>query len=178
MPRISKQPNLRRRRLDLEQKSPSAELPLFFHEPAPGTGHDRSSTVRKQRFCQYLAQSFNVSRSAFAVGANKATLYRWRREDENFAEAWDAAKVWALDNLEQEAVRRAFDGEEEPVYYKGEIVGHITKRSDQLLMFLLKGNRGEVYRDRATISHAVAETDVAKMSYEELEDFLRDHDAL
>ena len=42
----------------------------------------------------------------------------------------------------------------EPEYYKGEVVGHTRKYSDALLMFLLKANRPDKYRDNIKVDHA------------------------
>ena len=50
--------------------------------------------------------------------------------------------------LEAEAWRRAHDGIEEPILYKGQVVTHVRKYSDLLLMFLLKGLRPEKFRDK------------------------------
>ena len=57
-----------------------------------------------------------------------------------------AAKCWhtldtAADNLEMEAVGRALEGEQVLVYYKGEVVGHITKKNDAMLMFAIRNLR-------------------------------------
>ena len=49
--------------------------------------------------------------------------------------------------LEDEAVRRAYHGVEEPVFYKGVQCGSITKYSDKLLIFLLKARDPAKYRD-------------------------------
>ena len=38
-----------------------------------------------------------------------------------------------------------------PVYYKGEVVGHVREFSDTLLMFSLKARRPEVYRESTTV---------------------------
>ncbi len=53
------------------------------------------------------------------------------------------------DLLEDEAVRRAKDGVEEPVYQGGKLVGHVQKYSDTLLIFLLKGAKPEKFRERS-----------------------------
>ena len=84
-----------------------------------------------------------------------------------FAAAWDRA----IDTLEAEAARRAYEGVAEPVFHagkrvldmavdeKGEIKRNaagkptavpasIRKYSNTLLMFLLNGNRSNKYRQR------------------------------
>ena len=44
----------------------------------------------------------------------------------------------------------------EPIYYKGELVGHVRKYSDALMMFLLKAHRPDKYRDNIKVDHAGA----------------------
>ena len=88
----------------------------------------------------------------------RQTVYDWRAADPAFAAAWDAALDQAADTMEREAFRRAVEGVEEPVYGRvakdsdGEI-GRITKYSDTLLIFLLKGARPEKYRERQQVEH-------------------------
>ena len=59
----------------------------------------------------------------------------------------------------QEARRRAVTGIDKPVFFKGEVVGSITKYSDSLLMFLLKAHRPQKFRDCGKVKHTGA-TDV------------------
>jgi hypothetical protein len=55
----------------------------------------------------------------------------------------------AAEALEAEAIRRGFEGVEEPVgWYKGQPGGYITRYSDTLLIFLLKGALPNKYKDR------------------------------
>ena len=70
--------------------------------------------------------------------------------DPEFKAAWDSAIEEATDLLEDAIRRKAIEGEIEPVYYRGEIVGHVQKTSDILKMFLMKARRPE-YRDNAKI---------------------------
>jgi hypothetical protein len=49
--------------------------------------------------------------------------------------------------LEDEAVRRAYHGVEEPVFYKGVQCGTVTKYSDKLLIMLLKARNPAKYRE-------------------------------
>jgi hypothetical protein len=89
-----------------------------------------------------------VAEAARAVGyTDTATLQRFRRNDEDFAEAWDLALESAAHVLEEEAIRRATEGVLEPVYYKGDVAGYKTNYSDTLLMFILRGLKPGVYRD-------------------------------
>lgn len=87
----------------------------------------------------------SVTDAAKDVGFNKRTAYKWRAADPAFAQAWQAAQADSTAALEREALRRALSGTQKPVYRGGELVGHITEYSDQMLMFLLKrdSDKGE-----------------------------------
>jgi hypothetical protein len=88
-----------------------------------------------------------VAYAAREVGyTSTAFMHKVRREDEDFADAWDLAVQAAGDRLEEAAVERAVNGVMEPQYYKGHIVGYTPRFSDSLLMFVLKKIRPE-YRD-------------------------------
>ncbi len=50
-----------------------------------------------------------------------------------------------MDDLEAELRRRAMEGTEKPVYFRGEECGVIRNYSDALGMFLLKGRRRAVF---------------------------------
>lgn len=90
----------------------------------------------------------NVSRACKAEGVGRATAYEWRAADEGFAKKWDEAVEAGLEELEQEARRRAFTGLKQAIYYQGKVVGYEKEYSDALLMFLLKGGKPEKYRER------------------------------
>lgn len=85
--------------------------------------------------------------AAKAVGyVNPQPLYHYRKQNEEFAEAWDEVIEMAGDLVEAEVYRRAIHGVKEPVFYKGEIVGYVNKFSDRLAELLLKRHKPE-YRE-------------------------------
>lgn len=104
----------------------------------------------KQRadFLEALSETGNVTESAKMANVSRRTIYNWRAADEDFAKAWNDAAELGCDALEDEATRRAKDGVDEPVFYKGEECGTVRKYSDTLLIFLLKGRRPDKFKDR------------------------------
>ena len=82
-----------------------------------------------------------------------------RRRSEDFAAQWDEALGEGIDLLEAEARRRAVTGIDKPVYYKGKVVGSITKYSDKLLMFLFKAHDPK-FRDGGKVEQPGA-TDIS-----------------
>lgn len=83
--------------------------------------------------------------------------YRWLREDEDYADRFQAAKDDFADRLEAEARRRAIDGVQRYVVSAGKLVYDEEGRpliehvySDSLLSQMLKAHRRELYGDRST----------------------------
>ena len=110
-----------------------------------------------QAFLESLANSGNVTGSAAVAKISRQTLYKMRREDEEFRGLWDTAADLGIDALEDEATRRAAEGTEEPVYQGGKLVGTVRKYSDVLLIFMLKARRPERFKDRTATEHTGAD---------------------
>jgi AcrR family transcriptional regulator len=129
----------------------------------------------KPTFLAALREVPVVQHGCDAAGVNRSTVYRARETDKVFAEAWEQAMETGVDRAEQEALRRAVVGFEEPVIDKGRLayryerhVGEdgaetfkpvldahgqpvpltVRKHSDRLLEVILKGRRKTVYAER------------------------------
>jgi hypothetical protein len=138
---------------------------------------------KKSAFLAAYIHTASITKAAKSARVDRALHYRWLKDDEGYAIAFAAASEQAAQLLEDEAVRRAYEGVEEPLVYQGEftypsvpdpkgrheevdlVTGEVTmssgwkksrkpltinKKSDVLLMFLLKGFRPEKYRDRVS----------------------------
>lgn len=99
-------------------------------------------------FLAELRQHATVKRAAKAAKIHHATVYKHLARDETFRKRVDEALEAGAIALEQEAIRRAVEGVKEPVFYKGQKVAAVTRYSDTLLIFLLKGLKPERYKDR------------------------------
>jgi hypothetical protein len=99
-------------------------------------------------FLAALSGTANVARACDAAGIGRTTAYEWREADEDFRKRWDKALEIGIEALEDEAVRRAKEGWDEPVFYQGQQIATMRKYSDTLLIFLLKGRKPERYRER------------------------------
>ena len=99
-------------------------------------------------FLDVLTLSPNVANAAKAAGVVRQTPYVVRKLQPEFGVCWNQALDESIERLEAEAHRRAFEGYDEPVFYKGDEVGAVRKYSDVLAIFLLKAHRPERYRDR------------------------------
>ncbi len=99
-------------------------------------------------FLAAFAELGNVKEAAKLAGVSRMTAWRHKTSDPEFAKKFADAEQEAADLLEKEAWRRATEGTDEPVFYKGDQCGTIKRYSDNLLMFLLRGVRPEKYRER------------------------------
>ena len=111
----------------------------------------KTETAKKKRQDAFLKEyklCATITHAAEIALISRRTHYVWIEKDPTYAERFEEAKVEATDALVSEARRRAIQGVEEPILYKGEVVKIIKKYSDTLLIFLLKGALPEVYRER------------------------------
>ncbi len=95
-----------------------------------------------------------VARACQDTGVVRRTVYEWRAEDAGFAERWDRAVQQGTDALEDEALRRAHDGTDKPVFHQGRQVGTTREYSDTLLIFMLKARRPDRFKDRVASEHS------------------------
>jgi hypothetical protein len=115
----------------------------------------RSPAEQKGDFLAALIRcGGNIGRACEMSDVPKMNVYRWRKESDEFAKAWDEAAERGTDTLEDEAIRRAFDGVDRPVFQGGREVGRIREYSDTLLIFLLKGRRPAKYREQHKHEHS------------------------
>jgi hypothetical protein len=108
--------------------------------------------ARQRAFLAAYAKLFNISRAAELAGVGRRCHYDWLRDDPEYAERFEDARQAFIDELEEEAYRRAVEGWDEPVFYEGVKVGAKRKYSDNLLMFRLKAELPQKYRDRHEIT--------------------------
>ncbi len=111
----------------------------------------KTETAKKKRQEAFLAeyrQCATITHAAAIALISRQRHYKWLDNDPAYVTPFEEAKVEATDALVSEARRRAIQGVEEPILYKGEVVKTIKKYSDTLLIFLLKGALPEVYRER------------------------------
>lgn len=119
-----------------EMRGPFPDMPLYWRK------------TQAIIYLKYLAVLRSTGSHSLAQRAS-GILNRIVRYTESASELIMKLKDDALDEnsnyLEDEARRRAVEGVEEPVFYQGDVVGHVKKYSDDLLKLLLKANRREKY---------------------------------
>lgn len=107
---------------------------------------------KKKQFLEELSKFPNVSRACRVLGVTRHCVYDHKAKDEEFAAAWEDAWEHGIDRAEEELYRRAVLGHDKPVIYQGEITDTYKEVSDTALIFLLKGRRGEIFKERSEVS--------------------------
>lgn len=126
--------------------------------PAPQVGPHTSAmqygTKKTKELCAvfltWLAKGYVPAVAAQKINVARATVFRWKQEDKEFAEAWEEAVEEGTDLLEQEILRRARDGVDRPVFQQGMMVGLVREYSDNLAAMMLQGRRRAVYGKNVT----------------------------
>lgn len=132
-------------------------------------------SAKAKTFLDVYAKTGNMTESCRLSGLSRADVLARKRDDKPFAEAFEDARLEAVDELEAEARRRAVEGVEDLVIHSGRPVYHcdakgryltdelgtpipVIKRqySDKLLETLLKANAPEKFRENMKVDHAVA----------------------
>jgi hypothetical protein len=108
---------------------------------------------RQRAFLAAFAVTASMQAACRIAGiGSRNTVYHWRARDPEFAARFRDAEIEATELLEAEAWRRAMVGVvvETPILDRGELIGTVTemRKSDTLLMFLLKARKPVVYRER------------------------------
>lgn len=106
---------------------------------------------KREEFLDYLRGGWSITASAGRISVSRQAVYALRQSDRDFARQWEDAYESGTDIFEDEVKRRAVEGTEKPVFYQGEIVGHIKEYSDTLLIVALKARRPELYREQVKV---------------------------
>lgn len=147
-----------------------------------GIEQQKRTEIAKRAFLTAFERLGNISRAADAAEISRGTHYDWMEKDPAYRAGFEKAHRRASDLLEEEARRRAVEGWEEPIVYKGGISGRwsmpdgsdpydpatgrrkpdavfepltIRKYSDTLLIFLMKGNNPDKFGDKLRHSGVV-----------------------
>jgi hypothetical protein len=116
---------------------------------------DKRTPEQKQKaFLDKFCDLANITQAAKAARIGRQTVYDWIENDPDFKKQFKKARKVAVGVLEDEAVRRAVEGIDKPIFYKGKRVkAKVKEYSDTLLIVLLKANAPKKYKDRVQAEH-------------------------
>lgn len=121
---------------DLAKKLPA--LPEISHE-------------RLKLYFSYLASKGAKRHAALMADIDPHQLQNLMKTNNELALLQQDALEEYKESIDMEIHVRAIDGEKKAVYYKGEVVGYDTIKSDRLLEFMAKANNPEKYKDHVHV---------------------------
>lgn len=89
-------------------------------------------------FLDVYRKTRSQSTAALAAGRSYVGFYALRKKNPKFKTLFEEARAEIFEKLEEEAIRRAFEGVERAKYYQGEIIGTEVEYSDRMLQFMLE----------------------------------------
>ena|SRR5262245_12531219 len=126
----------------------------------PMTAKQKTLQLQKALLQAYLKHG-TIYHACLDAEIARVTQYDWLERDKGYAKAFKDAQACYLEILEREADRRAREGWDEAVFYKGDICGYVRKFSDTMLIVRLK-RLDPSYRDRYDVNHS------GSITYEEV----------
>ncbi len=113
-----------------------------------GPGRAPMPAVKVNAFFHHLGRTGSVTVAARRAQLRRSSLYERRQNDDEFAERWSRALDLGVERLQDNAMNRAMNGTEKPVWRNGRQVGSVRQFDNKLLQFLLRAHRPEVYGDK------------------------------
>jgi len=107
---------------------------------------ERYARVWRPRFLAALSMINSVRLAARHTRVSRKMVYDHRNKDPEFAKQWDEAIEEALDLLHARVWQRCVEGDVEPVYHMGVVVGYIRKFSDKLQIEMLRAYRPDRFK--------------------------------
>ncbi|MGI9491803.1 MAG: helix-turn-helix domain-containing protein [Geminicoccaceae bacterium] len=113
---------------------------------------------RRQRALALIEAGEFITQVADQIGVSRQTLYREKRRNKAFANAWEEAEAIGHQIQaslgEEEMDFRGRLGWLEPKFHEGRICGFIRKFSDALLLARMKALMPEKYGNKTKIDHS------------------------
>jgi hypothetical protein len=113
---------------------------------------ERTTLERQQNFLKAYANCFSIERASAVSRVSRQSHYKWFRKNPKYAALFEKIKADAFSYLEAEAITRAGEGWEEPVYYQGDVCGTVRRFDSGLMQFLLRGMMPHKYGAKTEIS--------------------------
>jgi hypothetical protein len=114
-------------------------------------------------FLTLVGEGWPPSRAAKQIRVKLSTIESRKSRDKAFAEAYRLSRLAGSEIVLEEMHRRGVEGFMEPVYYQGNVVGHIRKYSDRALSDLARGLRPDMFDPRVQVEVTAVHIDAAQL---------------
>ncbi len=118
-------------------------------------GRDNERDAKKAAFIAAFKERGAVCHACETAKVSRATVYRWREDDDDFAQAWEDVKDAAVEILEKSLYERGIGWEEDVFDKNGRHTGTRKRHDTTAAIFWLKGARPHKYRERRHVEAEV-----------------------
>jgi hypothetical protein len=141
-----------------EERKPRTSYCIPRVHPGGLGGRPRKLTPALRRaFLVELAECGVFAEAEWRVGISDGAVLDLRHADPEFQTQVNAALKQFADKMEGEALRRAYEGNVEPLVSAGKIVTTVTRYYNRLLETVLRARRPAEYREKHEIIHDVSD---------------------
>lgn len=110
-----------------------------------------TTTQKDAAFLSAIAEGRTVHDACAVAGYTRDHVYVRTRRDPEWRRLWQEAKEIATEAMEAELDRRAFQGVERPIMYRGVAVATVREYSDDLALARLRALAPDKYRERQSV---------------------------
>ncbi len=118
--------------------------------------------TKMRKFLQYYANCGSIVLSSQAADICYELHFYWMKHYDGYPLLYEQSQAMHVDRLEREATRRAVDGVDKGVWYRGNRVGTEKQYSDLLLLAQLKANIPDKYKERTEV---ITKSDDVRVSH-------------
>jgi len=138
----------------------------------------KGPSAKQAAFLAAYSKTGTITAAAEMAGVDRRNHPFWLQNDKDYPALFNEAHAVACDTIEAEMRRRAIDGVDKPVFYKGQQCGTVKEYSDMLLAMLANGAMPEKYKQKTKIEAEVTSRKdiregLRKLTDEELAEYER-----
>jgi hypothetical protein len=127
----------------------------------------RYALVWRPKFLAGLSLTNSPTLAARFARTTKQTAYNHRKWDSEFAQQWEDAVENAVDLLHARAFQRALEGDCEPVFYMGLIIGYVRKYDSKLQIEMLRAYKPDTFKTAGVQVNIAAKGDLFVLTEEQ-----------
>jgi hypothetical protein len=133
----------------------------------------RYALVWRPRFLAALSMCHSPELAARHIRISCQMAYYHRKHDPQLAKQWDEAREFGIEMLHARAFQRAVEGDLEPVFHMGVVVGYVRKFDSRLQIELLRAYRPADFKTPGTQVNIGTRGDVFVLSEEQRHELMR-----
>jgi hypothetical protein len=126
--------------------APATETPYLTQLKLNHRGRARKALRWRPKFLFALAVSCSFTFAAKAAGISYNTFLLHQRNDPEFARQVSEAEEEAADLLHAKCFKAVVEGQLEPVFFQGKVVGHFRKFDSRLAIELLRAHMPNIFK--------------------------------